>query len=111
MQGTLPLRLAEKKIEIRHSLLRAHTKSHGDAESIQKVAKTIPSTAFLANFWLIAGKSGFILQIFHEITRNTKAHVVLIEFEIITLRIILSIPGSDLEAEIQKAFYQRLFNF
>ena len=72
----------EKKIEIWHSLLRAHTQSHDNGELIEKVAKTVASTGFLANFWeafvpgylrgkssfnfwLIAGKTAeFILQIF-----------------------------------------------
>ena len=85
----------EKKVEIWHSLLRAHTQSHDDANSISRVAKTIASSGFLANFWgtfvpdyirglscfdfwLIAGKSAeFILQLFSEIAKNTsKANVV-----------------------------------
>lgn len=85
----------EKKIEIWHSLLRAHTQSHDDASNIERVAKTVASSAFLTNFWgafvpgytrgksgfdfwLIAGKSAeFILQMFLEISKNTKrAHVV-----------------------------------
>ena len=87
--------IVEKMIEIWHSLLRAHTQNHDDASNIAKVAKTMASTGFLANFWeafvpgyvrgkftfdfwLIAGKSAeFILQIFSEIAKNTKrAHVV-----------------------------------
>ena len=85
----------EKKIEIWHSLLRAHTQSHDDAATIEKVAKTVRSSAFLASFWgafvpgytrgdsrfdfwLIAGKSAeFILQMVSEIAKNTgRAHVV-----------------------------------
>ena len=87
--------LLKKKIEIWHSLLRAHTQSHDDAATIEKVAKTVRSSAFLASFWgafvpgytrgdsrfdfwLIAGKSAeFILQMFSEIAKNTgRAHVV-----------------------------------
>lgn len=85
----------EKKIEIWHSMLRAHTQSHDNSSNIEKVAKTIASTGFLttfcgafvpdymrgksnSNFWQIAGKSAeFILQLFSEIAKNTKnAHVV-----------------------------------
>ena len=85
----------EKKIEIWHSLLRAHTQSHDDAATIEKVGKTVASSGFLASFWgafvpgytrgesrfdfwLIAGKSAeFILQMFSEIAKNTgRAHVV-----------------------------------
>lgn len=85
----------EKKIEIWHSMLRAHTQSHDNATNIERVAKTIASTGFLTNFcgafvpgymrgqsnfnfWQIAGKSAeFILQLFSEIAENTrKAHVV-----------------------------------
>lgn len=85
----------EKKIEIWHSLLRAHTQSHDDATAIGRVAKTIASTGFLANFWgafvpgylrgksifdfwLIAGKlAEFILLLFSEIAKNTnRVHMV-----------------------------------
>jgi len=80
----------EKKIEIRHSMLRAHTQSPDNASNIERVTKTIASTGFLTNFcgafvpgymrgqsnfnfWQIAGKSAeFILQLFSEIAKNTK---------------------------------------
>lgn len=88
----------EKKIEIWHSLLPANTQSHDDAISIERVAKSIASSGFLANFWnafvpgyvrgqwcfdlwLIAGKSAeFILEMFSNMAKNTKeARVVSVE--------------------------------
>ncbi|XP_068735772.1 uncharacterized protein [Montipora capricornis] len=85
----------EKKIEIWHSLLRAHTQSCDDATAIEKVAKTLATSGFLTNFcetfvprymrgessfdyWMIAGKSAdFMLQVFSEIAKNLKrTHVV-----------------------------------
>lgn len=40
----------EKKIEIWHSMLRAHTQSHDNSSNIERVAKTIASTGFLTTF-------------------------------------------------------------
>ena len=81
--------------------IRAKTQSHDDAESIEKVAKTIASSGFLAhlfeafvphyrrgqsqfNYWLIAGKSAdFILQLFKNIAKNVKkAHAVSITHKV-----------------------------
>ena len=80
--------IAEKKVEVWHSVSRRNTKKYETAQEIEETAKSIASSGFLSDFiesfvplyhhgqsepnlWLIAGRTGeLLLDLFCSISQN-----------------------------------------